>query len=462
MPFTYEDAVQHLLWLGHEGRPERSGLKWDLNNIRAVLGRLSHPERSFASVHIAGTNGKGSVAALLASLLRAAGYRTGLYTSPHLVRMNERIQVNGAQIADPDFAAAFTAVEREGEALLARGALPDHPSYFETLTAMAFWHFQQAGVEVAVLEAGMGGRLDATNVVTPRVAVITQIDFDHERFLGHSLEQIAGEKAGILKPGVPVVSAAEHRVAQRIIRARAAEVGAPLVELDATCCVEKLRAVDLGRYEFELVADAGFRLWLAPALRGRVQVRNAATAVAAARLLTTQGMHVPPAAIARGIAEVNWPGRLEHVARAPEVFLDGAHNPAAMRELLRFWDEHCRGRNIHLVFASMRDKAIEEIADLIFPRAASLILTQVRSPRAASAAALARLARTLHANVVVEPEPERALARACALARSGPADMVFVTGSLYLVGEMKRALAARELAPVEAARVVAASEPSSL
>ncbi|MFQ5927953.1 MAG: bifunctional folylpolyglutamate synthase/dihydrofolate synthase [Terriglobia bacterium] len=449
MPSSYADAVQHLLWLGHEARAQ----KWDLNNIRVLLARLGHPEQSFASIHIAGTNGKGSVAAMLASILRVAGYRTGLYTSPHLVRINERIQVNGAEIADENFAAAFSAVEREVEALLARGALPDQPSYFETLTAMAFWHFRQAGVEVAVLEAGMGGRLDATNVVTPRVAIITQVDFDHERFLGHSLAQIATEKAGILKPGVPVVAAANHRVAQRVIRARAAEVRAPLIELDAAYSLEQLRPTDLGRYKFELAGKAGFRLRLAPALRGRVQVRNAATAVAAVQLLRAQGMRVTPDAIARGITETHWPGRLELVGREPDVFLDGAHNPAAMRELARFWDEHCRGRNIHLVFATMRDKAVEEIADRIFPRAASVILTQAHSSRAASAHALAPLARTLNSNVLIEPEPERALARACG--RAQPADMVFVTGSLYLVGEVKRALAARDALAAEAARVAA-------
>jgi dihydrofolate synthase/folylpolyglutamate synthase len=194
---TFQEAVQRLLWLGHEGR----SLKWDLKNIGAVLERLGHPERKFASIHIAGTNGKGSVAKMTASILRAAGHRTGLYTSPHLERMNERIGVNGTAVGDEEFAAAFNAVSGAVEALLAEGTLPHHPSYFECLTAMALWHFARAKVEVAVLEVGLGGRLDATNVVKPDLSVITAIDFDHERYLGHSIEQIAGEKAGILKPG---------------------------------------------------------------------------------------------------------------------------------------------------------------------------------------------------------------------------------------------------------------------
>lgn len=441
MSFTYQDAVQHLLWLGHEGR----ALKWDLDNIRAVLEALGHPEQRFASVHIAGTNGKGSVAAMLESILRVAcpersrrtAYRTGLYTSPHLVRINERIRVSGVETGDDDFATAFAAVERAIEPLLARGVLPGHPSFFETLTAMAFWHFHQARVELAVLEVGMGGRLDATNVITPRVAVVTQIDFDHERYLGHSLEQIAAEKAGIIKAGVPVVSAAGHPVAREVIRARAAELRAPLVELDAAFRVEKLETLDFGRYTFDLVGD-DFRLHLAPALRGRVQIRNAATAAAAARLLASQGLEIAPEAIAQGIAEAHWPGRLERVACSPDVFLDGAHNPAAVRELIRFWDEHCRGRRIHLVFGTMRDKAVEEIADLLFPRAHSLILTQASTPRAASPAALARLARELNPNVILEPSPAEALARA--RAGAAPDDLVFVAGSLYLVGEIKKAL----------------------
>jgi len=435
MTFNYDEAVQRLLWLGHEGR----ALKWDLNNIRAILERLGRPEQTFRSLHIAGTNGKGSVAAMLDSILRLAGYRTGLYTSPHLVRINERLRVNGADIADDDFAAAFNAVEREIEALLASGTLPAHPSYFECLTTMAFWYFRQAGVELAVLEVGLGGRLDATNVVTPLVAVITQIDFDHERYLGYSLQEIAGEKASIIKPSVPVVSAAANPIAQAVIRGRAAVMDAPLVEIDTAYRVEDLRAHDAGRYEFVAVAEDGFRLRLAPALRGRFQVRNAITALAAARLLAAQGCPVPGECIAEGIARVEWPGRLERVARNPDIFLDGAHNPAAAWELARFWEEHFSGRTIHLIYGTMRDKAVGEIAELLFPRVATVVVTQADSPRAASAETLAKVAHTLKAEVVVEPEAKRALARA--LERAQPEDAVFVTGSLYLVGEIKRALA---------------------
>jgi dihydrofolate synthase/folylpolyglutamate synthase len=435
MPLTYAQAVQRLEWLGHEGR----SLKWDLNNVRAVLERLGHPERRFASVHIAGTNGKGSVAAMVESILRAAGVRTALYTSPHLERINERIAVGGVPISDAEFAAAFNAVAVTVEPLLAEGTLPNHPSFFETMTAMAFWHFLQAGVAMAVLEVGMGGRLDATNVVTPEVAVITSIDFDHERYLGHSIEQIATEKAGVIKPGVPVVNAAEHPQARAVVAARAAGCAAPVVDLEAIYWADGAVASDFGRYEFTTRATDGFQLRLAPSLRGAFQIRNALTAVAAVRELPRRGWKIPEEAIAIGIAEAHWPGRLELTRREPMVFLDGAHNPAGARQVLRFWTEHLAGRRIHLVCGTVREKAVGEIAELLFPTAASVTLTEPATPRAAGAESLARLALSLNPSVHVEPNPARALARA--VERAAREDVVFVAGSLFLVGDCRKVLA---------------------
>ncbi|HKZ52689.1 MAG TPA: Mur ligase family protein, partial [Candidatus Acidoferrales bacterium] len=304
MALSYSETVQQLLWLGHEGR----SLKWDLANIRAVLERLGHPEQRFPSVHIAGTNGKGSVAAMTAAILRTAGYRTGLYSSPHLVRINERIVVNGGAVSDEEFAAAFDAITEPIEALLAENVLPNYPSYFECLTAMALWHFAQAEVDTAVLEVGLGGRLDATNIVTPEVAAITAIDFDHERYLGYSIEQIAAEKAGIIKPGVPVVSAATHPVAREVVAKRAAELDAPLVDVEADYSVEEMRTRDLGRYKFVVRRPDGFSLSLAPSLRGAFQVQNALVAVAVARQLAAAGWWITERAIADGIAAAEWRG----------------------------------------------------------------------------------------------------------------------------------------------------------
>jgi dihydrofolate synthase/folylpolyglutamate synthase len=436
MSISYSDAVQRLLWLGHEGR----SLKWDLENIRRVLERLGHPERRFASVHIAGTNGKGSVAAMLASVLRCAGYRVGLYTSPHLVRINERIAVDGTALPDADFAAAFVIVSDAIESLLAEGALPQHPSYFECLTAMALWYFAQAGVEIAVLEVGLGGRLDATNVVTPEVAVLTPIDFDHERYLGHAIEQIAAEKAGILKAGVPVVSAAAHPQARTVVKTRAAELGGLLVDVDAEYGAEELRAADFGLYRFVARARDGFTLPISLALRGAHQVGNALTTVATARLLSERGWTIPVEVIAGGIAATGWPGRLQLVCRHPLTFLDGAHNPAGARQLARFCDDHLGERALHVVFGSVRDKAVEEVAEQLFPRAASVTVTQPPTPRAAGCDFLARVARSFCGDVAVEPDPAAALAGATG--RAAPDGAVLVTGSLFLVGDCLRAIEA--------------------
>ncbi|MGH9788412.1 MAG: bifunctional folylpolyglutamate synthase/dihydrofolate synthase, partial [Candidatus Acidiferrales bacterium] len=379
----------------------------------------------------------------------------GLYTSPHLERINERVAVGGAPVGDAEFAAAFNAVAEAIESLLAEGTLPNHPSFFETLTAMAFWRFAQVGVEMAVLEVGMGGRLDATNVVTPEVAVITSIDFDHERYLGHSIEQIAAEKAGIIKParpaggpGVPVVNAAGHPFARSVVATRAAELGAPVVDVDTEYQAEDVQSSDFGRYEFTAGAPDGFRLRLAPALRGSFQVRNALTAVATVRALARRGWAVSAKAMAAGIARANWPGRLELVQREPLVFLDGAHNPAGARQVVRFWEEHLRGRRIHLIYGTVREKAVGEIAELLFPPAASVTLTQPDTPRAAGAESLAPLARSLNPTVRVEPNPARALG--LAIEAAAPEDVVFATGSLFLVGDCRRALAEAGRATVRA------------
>jgi dihydrofolate synthase/folylpolyglutamate synthase len=438
---TYDQAVRYLLTLGRElASPQQArAAKFDLENIHAVSQRLGNPERAFRSVHIAGTNGKGSTAAMLASILRAAGLRTGLYTSPHLLRINERIRLDGVDIDDADFAGTFDRIHTVIEELLATGALAAHPTFFECVTAMAFDFFAREKVDAAVIEVGMGGRLDSTNVIVPEVAVITQIDFDHENFLGHSIEEIAREKAGIIKPGAWVVSAAGHPAAQEVVRRRVAEQNARLVELDAVCRASNLRAED-GCYRFiattNLPGGATGAIEICLPLAGRFQVRNALTAIVAARLLAERGFPVDDAAIRGGLAEVRWAGRLERLQERPAVYLDGTHNPAGSRELVAFWDEQFAGRRIHLVYGAMRDKAVDEVAGLLFPRATTVILTESRQPRALSAEALAAMTQHLAQSVEVIPEPGAALERA--LESAAPEDVIFVTGSLYLVGDLRR------------------------
>lgn len=478
---TYDEAVAYLLALGRElGAPRQPAAagslraqKFDLANIQALAAHLGHPERAHPSVHVAGTNGKGSVAAMLDSILRAAGLRTGLYTSPHLERMNERIRVAGEPLADADFAAAFARVLAAIEELLAAGparpggpGLAAHPTFFECVTAMAFDHFawagdaaapyaqplgchsahatreaaSSAGVDIAVYEVGMGGRLDATNVVVPEVAVITAIDFDHENYLGHSIEAIAGEKAGIIKPGAWVVSAAGRDEARAVVARRAAELDARLVDVATAYSSEAVPGASReGCYRVSVrPRHGGHPIEFTLPLPGRHQAENAVAALAAARLLAERGFPVADEAIVRGLETVRWPGRLDRVGEAPAVYIDGAHNPAGARALAAFFSEHFADRRLVLVFGALRDKALDEIAGLLFPLAWRVILTEPRQARAVSAASLEWLARE-HApggaHEVVRDSGE-ALDRAVALA--APDGVVLATGSLYLAGELLR------------------------
>jgi dihydrofolate synthase/folylpolyglutamate synthase len=399
--------------LGHELRP---GRKFDLDAIGALLHELGAPHRAFASVHVAGTNGKGSVAALVESAARAAGWRTGLFTSPHLQRLSERIRIAGRELEPAPMAAASERVRAVAERLLAQGRLPHPPAFFEAVTAVGFAAFAAAGVELAVVEVGMGGRLDATNVLAPRLAVITPIGLDHEAFLGSTLAAIAGEKAGIIKPGQrAVVSSPQAAEARAVLRARAAGAGVDFLEIAP--------------------ADAAS----APAtpLRGRHQRENAAVAARVCALLGECGFPVPPEAVARGFAAVDWPGRLETLCADPEILLDGAHNPLAARALAAFLDERRAERPAPvLIYGSMRDKAVAEICDLLLPRAAAVVFTAPRQPRALAPEALARVCAGFDRPREIAPDYPAALAAARRLARAASAP-ILVAGSLYLVGEAR-------------------------
>jgi dihydrofolate synthase/folylpolyglutamate synthase len=434
---TYAEAVKYLLALGRElAAPRQARVqKFDLDNILLLARHLGEPQRKFPSVHIAGTNGKGSTAAMVEAILRESGLRTGLYISPHLERINERIQIAGEPVSDQEFARSFTRVRDLIERLLASGELAAHPTYFECLTAMAFETFAEQKVEFAVLEVGMGGRLDATNIVTPEVAVITQIDFDHEDYLGHSIEQIAGEKAAIVKPGVPVVLATERPRARKVVERKAAELGAPVVETERDFRLENVRAED-GWYRATAVhLESGEHFELAPSLAGRFQLRNALAALAAARIVAKRGWPVTRESIERGIARARWAARLERFGGRPVIYLDGTHNPAGARELVDFWNEHFAGRRVLLVYGAMRDKAVDEIAGLLFPRAAHVILTQPRQGRAISVDALGAMSGHLADHFEKVADPAEAVGRALKLA--GPDDVVFITGSLYLAGDLR-------------------------
>jgi len=434
---NYAESVRSLMALGRElSAPQQARVqKFGLENITILSAGLGNPHKAVPCVHIAGTNGKGSTAAMLESILRAAGLRTGLYTSPHLERINERIRINGEDISDESLAVAWTRVRASIELLMAAGKLAAHPTYFECLTAMAFFAFAQQGVDFAVYEVGLGGRLDATNIVSPEVAIITPVDFDHENFLGHSIEEIAGEKAGIIKPGLWVVSSGERPEPRAVIARRCAELGVRLVEVDSAWQIESVWASD-GCYSATVSsADSSKRITVEPPLPGRFQIRNALAAATASYLLAERGFSTNDEAVPRGIATVRWPGRLERLSHQPAVYLDGTHNPAGARELLKFWEENFRGRRILLVYGAMRDKAVDEIAGLLFPRADSVILTEPRQPRAISAPLLAEITGHLAVQSTVVQDPGEALERALGMA--GPDDVIFATGSLYLAGDLR-------------------------
>ena len=435
----YQRAVRYLLSLGRElaAPTQAAAAKFDLENISVLLERLGRPERAYATVHIAGTNGKGSTAAFTESILRDAGFRTGLNTSPHLERINERIRINGEEITDEQFAVVFTRIHQVIEELLAEGKLRAHPTYFECVTALAFEVFARERVEFGVIEVGLGGRLDATNVITPAVSVITLIDFDHENYLGHSLAEIAGEKAGILKYHVPVVSAPQLPEVREILRSRARELSCPLVEAEEAYRIEQ-EIIESGCVRAMVTeASSGTQFSLVPRLPGRFQLQNALNAVAAACLLQARDFRITKENIERGIAATVWPGRLEQLQSQPDIYLDGAHNPGAANELAHFLKENFTGRNVILIYGAMRDKAVDEVTGSLFPHVAEVIFTQPNSPRAVSAAQLADMAGHHAAHFTIVRDAEAALE--LALAKARPEDAIFITGSLYLVGQLRHA-----------------------
>jgi dihydrofolate synthase/folylpolyglutamate synthase len=419
---TFAASLDFLYSLGHELK----AIKWDLDRIRALLTLLGNPQQQCRYLHVAGTNGKGSVCAMLESALRISGARTGLYTSPHLIDPRERIQIGGVPISESAWLSAFDQVHAAAEDLLARDAIDAHPSFFETVTAMAFVAFAEASVEIVVLEVGLGGRLDATNVITPEVAVITPIDFDHETFLGSSIESIAAEKAGIIKPARPVVFSAQRPEAFRILERRALDLDAP-VTLSSAWRVEDLELHPAGS-RFTLVADEAIPITCP--LAGEHQVENTRTAVAA---LSVFGLSA--AAIRQGIARATWPGRLERIGWCGQnrFILDGAHNPAGARALAAYITRFYSDQPLRLIYGAMRDKAIDEVITTLFPLAAEVILTAPDQPRVLSPETLRDA--TDHPCVTIAPT----LPDALRLARARPLT-TFITGSLFLVGEARAAL----------------------
>ena len=422
---NYPDSVQFLYALGNEIKTAKLGLE----RIRTALEALGNPQDKLRFIHIAGTNGKGSTCAMIEGGLRAAGRRTGLFTSPHLAEPTERIRIDGIPVSAAQFAEAFRRVHECVDRLAAEGAVDWHTTYFETVTAMAFLIFADERVDEVVLETGLGGRLDATNVVKPELCVITPVDFDHEAYLGKSLEAIAGEKAGILKRGVPAVFSRQREEAARVLEKRGADLGIPVTRT-ADWRIRELEA-DARGSRFGLSGERELKI-VCP-LAGEHQVENAATAAVA---LVRAG--VADDAMERGIAQAQWPGRLERVSEHPEIVLDGAHNPAGARALAAYLDRFYSQRKVRLIYGAMRDKAVEEIGGILFPRAAQVIVTAPKQARAMAPETL--LAIMSHPNLSLAPALENALSM---MEDAGENDAIFITGSLFLVAEARAMIGAR-------------------
>ena len=437
---TYEEALEYL------GSLEVLGIRPGLERIRTLLHRLGEPQTSFPSVLIAGTNGKGSVAASVASILRQAGHAPGVYTSPHLVRFEERIVVGEEPIPEPEVADLASEVR---EAIAADPLLrSDPPTYFEATTALAYLHFRRRKVPIAVLEVGMGGRFDATNVVMPLTCAITPIALDHTRWLGRSLGEIAYQKAGILKPGVPCVVSRQETEALDVIRAEASRVGAPLTLTTGCEAVPVSGQHGTGRPGrfpdppvFSLSTPAGGRYpEITLALRGVHQVENAVTAILLAERLGTSGFRgLEPSAIVRGLRAARWPGRVEFVRGRPDFLLDGAHNPAGCAALAAYLEEYQADRPKVLLFAAMKDKPAAEMLDRLCPLARKVVVTALPVARGESPETLHRLAAARHSSVVRTASVEEALR--WIRESIDPGWLTVASGSLYLVGEIKKLVA---------------------
>ncbi len=450
---SYAEAVEQLYALSGELAPPKPGAprrKFDLDHMRVLAAALGDPQKRFESVLIAGTNGKGSTAATLASILSVAGTRTGLYTSPHLLRVNERVQISSgvtgantlAEIDDDTFARLYFQVDDAANRLVAEGKLPHPPSFFEVITALAFMAFAETGVQIAVLEVGLGGRLDATNIVDPLASVITDISLDHTEWLGNTITEIAREKAGILRPHGTLITLPQHQEAN-------AAIGEVAMALEVTginaAAFLPSRLAESGAYNLQI---AGETVPIDSPLQGEHQQRNVALALAAAAFLESEKKaNIPAQAMAMGVAQTRWPGRLEKLTLAggTAILIDVAHNPAGawtLRSYLSgaFADSAMPGPRI-LLFSGLRDKSIREMAQILFPLFDEpedlILLAPISNPRAASTDQLAEIASSLDTAATVCGSVGEAMRMSTS--RTGS---VVIAGSVYLAGEAKAWLAA--------------------
>jgi dihydrofolate synthase/folylpolyglutamate synthase len=420
----FEEAVQYLLSLGHETLTIKLGLR----NTELLLNALDNPERTFPAVQIAGTNGKGSTATMLDSICRAAGIKCGLYTSPHLVSITERIKLSGVEIIREDFAACATVVRDVSEQLLRDKQIEALPTFFEQLTAIALLAFRNTGIELAILETGLGGRLDSTTAANAGIVAITPIAMDHEEYLGDTLASIAAEKAAIIRPGVTAVFASQEPEAFEVLIQRCEDTGVVPFFLDSANLIENTTSDGRFCVTFESARNRYENVWLG--LRGQHQIDNAALAIRLAELLK-----IPASAMVTGIKTATHPGRLEIIPHQPPFLLDGAHNPAGCQSLREYAEEFAP-HPLTLVFGAMRDKQLDQIGEILFPIVDLLILTTIENPRSASIEMLEPIANRFAKGRVVKMQSSVQALR-IATEMTPPNGLICIAGSLYLIGEVR-------------------------
>jgi len=437
---TYDEAVAYLYsFTNFEVEPAKryDPVLYDRQRLVELLERLGNPQRRFASVHVAGSKGKGSTSALIAGMLQMAGFRTGLYTSPHLHTFRERVQIDREYIPEVQLVALV-------EELRPLAAQIPGLTTFELITVLGFLHFARSGVEIAVVEVGMGGRLDATNVLDPLVTVITALSLEHTMFLGHTLAEIAAEKAGIVKPNVPLILAPQADVAERVIAAVCEQRNAPLIRVETLWEIQILqRSAEGSIFALQPLAGEGGagRSQLAASLAGQYtlpllgdhQIQNASLALAAVGILRERGFAVPPAARQGGVANVRWPGRMETLSRRPFVIADGAHNSASARALVEAIGRYLRPRRVRFVYGSLADKDVRGVLHVLLPAAEEMIIVAPRFPRAMPAEQVMDAVHALGGRAAIASSVAEGMRMA--MEHSGPEDLVCVTGSLFVVAE---------------------------
>jgi len=414
---SYDKCIKTLFGLG------RFGIKPGLKTIRHLLKQLGSPEQKFKSIHIAGTNGKGSTASNIASILTASGIKTGLFTSPHLIRFNERISVNGLQIADPEVVEFYKKVKQADTE-------EQSATFFEYATAMAFCFFAEKGIEYAVTETGMGGQLDATNIITPRVSVITTISMDHESFLGNTIEEIAADKSGIIKHQTPVITGVRNHEALKIIETAADGNNSDLLKIDSDFCLVPDKS---GSYSYSC-KNHGAIDNIQISLNGDHQIDNAALSIATCAIL--EDKRITHDSVRNGLNSVSWPGRLEYISRNPWIILDGAHNPDAAEKLSEYLKTKHKNKKICVIVGMMKDK---DIAGSLLPIAgvsSRVIVTESKSPRAEKAEVLGNFFKK-HFGITPHVIPDLPAAINYALSSGRSDELVCITGSLYIAGEAK-------------------------